>query len=93
MTRDLRGTLSRGPEVFQLCQFSSIPAHGGYFSASCDAQVSLLFVRLAHDRRFGLLFIHSKKARIASEGKRVSLAHRALFLVPTVIRVPSARVI
>lgn len=63
MTRDLRGTLSRGPELFQLCQFSSIPAHGGYFSASCDAQVSLLFVRLAHDRRFGLLFIHSKKAR------------------------------
>lgn len=39
MTRDLRGTLSRGPELFQLCQFSSIPAHGRYFSASCDVRL------------------------------------------------------
>jgi hypothetical protein len=52
MARDLRGTLSYGPEFFEQRYVFRIPTHGRYYNADCQLQASLVFVRLAHDRRF-----------------------------------------
>lgn len=50
--RNLRRALSCGPELFEKRYVFPIPAHGRYYSADCQTQASLVFVRLAHDRGF-----------------------------------------
>src|SRR5438876_417758 len=52
MARDLRGALSYGPESFEQRYVFRIPTHGRYYKADYQLQASLVFVRLAHDRRF-----------------------------------------
>jgi len=50
--RDLRGALSYGPEFFEQRYVFRIPTHARYYYADCQLQAILVFVRLAHDRRF-----------------------------------------
>ena len=56
--RDLCGAVSQCPEFFEQRYVSLIPSHGRYYNAGCRRPASLVFVWLAHDRRFvgGVLF-------------------------------------
>jgi hypothetical protein len=51
--RDLRGALSRSPEFFKQRYVLRIKTHGRHYNADCQLQasLSLVFVRLADDRR------------------------------------------